>query len=135
MTTSELVLQPTPEDNGKIVTCSVTTEAINGGTGLFLKDSRFLDVKRRLICLCLSACLFIFLSGVLQESPIVTDAPIVSLSLGQPLDAHKLMNGSDVFLECYTRANPAIKKIEWFHNVRPSSQPTRPAAVLSWDAF
>ncbi|XP_055706645.1 uncharacterized protein LOC129803854 isoform X2 [Phlebotomus papatasi] len=89
VTVSEVVFLPAPEDNGKIVTCSVTTETINGGAGLFLKDSRILDVKH---------------------------APIVSLSLGAPLDPNKLMNGSDVYLECDIRANPPIKKIEWFHN-------------------
>lgn len=46
------------------------------------------------------------------------DAPIVSLSLGQPLDSNKLMNGSDVYLECDVKANPPIKKVEWFHSVR-----------------
>lgn len=47
VTVSEVVFLPAPEDNGKIVTCSVTTETINGGAGLFLKDSRILDVKRK----------------------------------------------------------------------------------------
>lgn len=47
----------------------------------------------------------------------ITDAPIVSLSLGQPLNPNKLMNGSDVYLECDVKANPGIKKVEWFHNV------------------
>ncbi|XP_059609040.1 hemicentin-1 [Phlebotomus argentipes] len=89
VTVSEVVFLPAPEDNGKIVTCSVTTETISGGAGLFLKDSRILDVKH---------------------------APIVSLSLGAPLDPNKLMNGSDVYLECDIRANPPIRKIEWFHN-------------------
>lgn len=46
VTTSELVFQPAPEDNGKIVTCSITTETLIGGAGLFLKDSRILDVRR-----------------------------------------------------------------------------------------
>lgn len=45
------------------------------------------------------------------------DAPIVSLSLGQPLNPNKLMNGSDVYLECDVKANPPIRKVEWFHSV------------------
>lgn len=48
---------------------------------------------------------------------ISTDAPIVSLSLGAPLDPNNLLKGSDVFLDCEVRANPAITKIEWYHNV------------------
>lgn len=44
---SELVFLPIPEDNGKLVTCSVTTDKIAGGAGVFLKDSRILDVKRK----------------------------------------------------------------------------------------
>lgn len=48
----------------------------------------------------------------------IADAPIVSLSLGQPLDPQKLMDGSDVYLECDVKANPPTKKVEWFHSVR-----------------
>lgn len=33
------------------------------------------------------------------------------------------MNGSDVYLECDVKANPAIKKVEWFHSVRTESVP------------
>lgn len=47
VTVSELVFLPVPEDNGKLVTCSVTTDNVAGDTGVFLKDSRKLDVKRK----------------------------------------------------------------------------------------
>lgn len=46
-----------------------------------------------------------------------TDAPLVSLSLGAPLDPYNLMKGSDVYLECDIKANPAAKRVEWFQNV------------------
>lgn len=49
VTISELVYLPAPEDNGKLMTCSVTTETIAGGVGLYLKDTRVLDIKRKLI--------------------------------------------------------------------------------------
>lgn len=49
MTVSEMVFQPMPEDNGKLVTCSVTTGSANGvGSAALLKDSWRLDVKRKL---------------------------------------------------------------------------------------
>lgn len=48
VTISELVYLPAPEDNGKLMTCSVTTETIAGGVGLYLKDTRVLDIKRNL---------------------------------------------------------------------------------------
>ncbi|XP_073845345.1 sidestep V [Musca autumnalis] len=106
-TVSELILIPVPEDNERQVQCSislnpqmtsqhlpeghtsVTTVMGNGNMGLFLKDSRILNV---------------------------THAPIVSLSLGAPLDPNNLLKGTDVFLDCEVRANPAITKIEWYHN-------------------
>lgn len=47
VTISELVYLPAPEDNGKLMTCSVTTETIAGGVGLYLKDTRVLDIKRK----------------------------------------------------------------------------------------
>ncbi|XP_055919281.1 uncharacterized protein LOC129951237 [Eupeodes corollae] len=102
-TISELVLVPAPEDNEKEVACLVAKtlpthhdmglqpsyENSYGVIELFLKDSRILNV---------------------------THAPIVSLNLGAPLDANNLMNGSDVYLECSIVANPAITRIEWYHN-------------------
>ena len=48
-----------------------------------------------------------------------TDAPIVTLSLGSNLDPKNLAKGTDVYLECRIEANPAIKKIEWYHNNKP----------------
>lgn len=48
ITISELVFLPVPEDNGKHLTCSVITDkAPDGSPGIFLKDSRLLDVKRK----------------------------------------------------------------------------------------
>ncbi|KNC28310.1 hypothetical protein FF38_05180 [Lucilia cuprina] len=106
-TVSELILIPVPEDNERQVQCSIslnpsmtsqhlpeghttiTTVMANGNTGLFLKDSRVLNV---------------------------THAPIVSLSLGAPLDPNNLLKGSDVYLECEVKANPGITKVEWYHN-------------------
>ncbi|XP_023160953.2 nephrin isoform X1 [Drosophila hydei] len=106
-TISELMLIPVPEDNERQVVCSIAlnsgitsqqlhegdttvmTTLGNGNMGLYLKDSRVLNV---------------------------THAPIVNLNLGAPLDANNLLKGSDVYLECDVRANPAITRVEWYHN-------------------
>ncbi|KAM8713629.1 hypothetical protein ACLKA7_013880 [Drosophila subpalustris] len=106
-TISELMLIPVPEDNERQVVCSIAlnsgitsqqlhegdttvmTTMGNGNTGLYLKDSRVLNV---------------------------THAPIVNLNLGAPLDPNNLLKGSDVYLECDVRANPAISRVEWYHN-------------------
>lgn len=49
VTISELTFLPAPEDNGKSVTCSVSTDQMTGGgVGLYLKDSKILDIKRKL---------------------------------------------------------------------------------------
>ncbi|XP_033251075.1 uncharacterized protein LOC117190098 isoform X2 [Drosophila miranda] len=106
-TISELMLIPVPEDNERQVVCSISLSAGitsqqlqeghttvmttlgNGNTGLYLKDSRMLNV---------------------------THAPIVILNLGAPLDPNNLLKGSDVYLECDVKANPAITRVEWYHS-------------------
>ncbi|KAH8354979.1 hypothetical protein KR093_003272, partial [Drosophila rubida] len=106
-TISELMLIPVPEDNERQVVCSIAlnsgitsqqlhegdttvmTTLGNGNTGLYLKDSRVLNV---------------------------THAPIVNLNLGAPLDSNNLLKGSDVYLDCAVRANPALTRVEWYHN-------------------
>ncbi|XP_034650712.1 uncharacterized protein LOC117890135 [Drosophila subobscura] len=106
-TISELMLIPVPEDNERQVVCSISLSAGitsqqlheghttvmttlgNGNTGLYLKDSRVLNV---------------------------THAPIVILNLGAPLDPNNLLKGSDVYLECDVKANPAITRVEWYHS-------------------
>ncbi|KAG5673612.1 hypothetical protein PVAND_003641 [Polypedilum vanderplanki] len=97
ITTSDIVYLPTPEDNGKIIACSVPVEEKSNAPSLSIKDTRTLDIKH---------------------------APIVSLSLGSNLDPKNLAKGTDVYLECRIEANPPIKKIEWYHNNKPL-QPSR----------
>ncbi|KAL5288106.1 hypothetical protein ACFFRR_008764 [Megaselia abdita] len=90
-TISQLNLIPLPEDNEKQVTCSVATEP-KLNNGFYLKDYRTLDVKH---------------------------TPIVSLNFGSRItDPNNLRSGDDVYLECQTKANPPVKKVEWYHNNR-----------------
>uniref|UniRef100_A0AAG5CY02 Sidestep protein n=1 Tax=Anopheles atroparvus TaxID=41427 RepID=A0AAG5CY02_ANOAO len=88
VTVSELVFVPGPEDNEKSITCSISYNEGDGPTVL-LKDAHVLNVKH---------------------------VPVISLALGAPLNSQNLMEGSDVYLECDIKANPPVKKIEWFHN-------------------
>lgn len=61
-----------------------------------------------------------------SSSPIHSaDAPIVSLSLGAPLDPNNLMKGSDVYLECTIIANPPVKRVDWYHNVSSPTPKTK----------
>ncbi|CRL06332.1 CLUMA_CG019078, isoform A [Clunio marinus] len=92
ITTSDIVYLPSPEDNGKVIACSVPVEEKNNAPTLSIKDTRILDIKH---------------------------APIVTLSLGSNLDPKNLAKGTDVYLECRIEANPPIKKIEWYHNNKP----------------
>ncbi|XP_070490532.1 uncharacterized protein side-V [Chironomus tepperi] len=103
LTTSDIVYLPTPEDNGKVIACSVPVEEKNNAPTLSIKDTRILDIKH---------------------------APIVSLSLGSNLDPKNLAKGTDVYLECRLEANPPIKKIEWYHNNKPL-QPTRGVIITN----
>lgn len=123
ITTSDIVYLPTPEDNGKVIACSVPVEEKNNAPTLSIKDTRILDIKRK--CRIASA----FRNQLCSDSlgfthfPIIhsrpTDAPIVTLSLGSNLDPKNLAKGTDVYLECRIEANPPIKKIEWYHNNKP----------------
>lgn len=47
ITTSDIVYLPTPEDNGKVIACSVPVEEKNNAPTLSIKDTRILDVKRK----------------------------------------------------------------------------------------
>ncbi|XP_055603399.1 nephrin [Uranotaenia lowii] len=90
VTLSELVFSPGPEDNEKSITCSITYDEFGDqAPPVYLKDSRTLNVRH---------------------------VPVISLSLGAPLNSQNLMEGSDVYLECDIKSNPPVKKIEWFHN-------------------
>lgn len=116
ITTSDIVYLPTPEDNGKVIACSVPVEEKNNAPSLSIKDTRNLDIKRKY--------LMHFQFPPLQYSINVSicstsDAPIVTLSLGSNLDPKNLAKGTDVYLECRIQANPPIKKIEWYHNNKP----------------
>lgn len=136
------MLIPVPEDNERQVVCSIalnsgitsqqlhegdttiTTALGNGNIGLYLKDSRVLNVTRKLTHSNTSATSALARPGKLTEHWVKTvaciflaDAPIVILNLGAPLDANNLLKGSDVYLECDVRANPSITRVEWYHNV------------------
>ncbi|KAG7168342.1 Cell adhesion molecule 2-like 1 [Homarus americanus] len=42
--------------------------------------------------------------------------PVVRLSLGNPLDGEIIKEGDDVYFECTIRANPAVHRVDWYHN-------------------
>jgi CD80-like C2-set immunoglobulin domain len=46
ITTSDIVYLPTPEDNGKVIACSVPVEEKSNAPSLSIKDTRILDIKR-----------------------------------------------------------------------------------------
>lgn len=46
ITTSDIVYLPSPEDNGKVIACSVPVEERSNAPTLSIKDTRILDIKR-----------------------------------------------------------------------------------------
>lgn len=52
VTTSDIVYLPTPEDNGKVIACSVPVEEKNNAPTLSIKDTRILDIKRECSHMC-----------------------------------------------------------------------------------
>lgn len=114
ITTSDIVYLPTPEDNGKVIACSVPVEEKINAPTLSIKDTRILDIKREHPFQPSTPFQINYLA-IFSSS----DAPIVTLSLGSNLDPKNLVKGTDVYLECRIQANPPIKKIEWYHNNKP----------------
>lgn len=47
------------------------------------------------------------------------DAPQLRISYGTNIARDAIREGSDVYLECAVRANPAIKEVVWLHEGRP----------------
>ncbi|CAG5008707.1 unnamed protein product [Parnassius apollo] len=47
---------------------------------------------------------------------IFTDLPVVTLNLGANLDADKVVEGSDIYLDCRVRANPWYSNVHFTHN-------------------
>ncbi|KAI8037622.1 hypothetical protein M5D96_009786 [Drosophila gunungcola] len=93
-TISELMLIPVPEDNERQVVCSIS---LNAGI-----TSQQLQEGHTTVMTSLG-------NGH-------TDAPIVNLNLGAPLDPNNLLKGTDVYLECDVKANPSITRVEWYHS-------------------
>ena len=49
--------------------------------------------------------------------PDAVDPPRANLVLGRRFTAEEIREGSNVYLECQTRANPPIQRLTWMHNV------------------
>ncbi|XP_037072246.1 nephrin-like [Pollicipes pollicipes] len=89
ITSSTLPFKPRPTDNGREITCRAENSLVSGGT---IEDKRLLNVRF---------------------------PPIISLRLGNALDAENIREGADVYFECNVRANPAVYSTVWSHNERP----------------
>lgn len=48
---------------------------------------------------------------------IVSDPPLVVLSLGSTLNPDDIKEGDDVYFECNIKANPKEHRITWYHDV------------------
>lgn len=46
-------------------------------------------------------------------------APQLRISFGSKIGRDSIREGSDVYLECRVRANPAVKEVVWLHESRP----------------
>ena len=52
---------------------------------------------------------------------IFADVPIVKLQFGTILKADSIKEGDDIYFECIVEARPPALSIEWYLNVRSSS--------------
>ena len=46
-----------------------------------------------------------------------SDAPRVTLHLGNALDPNKIQEGADAYFDCEIEANPKIYSVKWNHEV------------------
>ncbi|XP_042215655.1 uncharacterized protein LOC121861797 [Homarus americanus] len=81
-------LLPTPEDNGRTVTCTATNSKV---------DEYFLSTSTTLR---------------------VHFAPEVEARLAPALDPNNIEEGDDVYFECQIRANPPESRVLWLHQGR-----------------
>ncbi|KAG8182360.1 hypothetical protein JTE90_010125 [Oedothorax gibbosus] len=83
LTVSTLHLVPTPDDNGKILSCRAENPALPQAA---IEDEWTIRVNY---------------------------APIINLAFGANIKASTIKEGSDVYLECTIRANPWVSEVQW----------------------
>ncbi|GIY62522.1 uncharacterized protein CDAR_23861 [Caerostris darwini] len=83
LTVSTLHLVPTPNDDGKILSCRAENPAVPNSA---IEDEWTIRVHY---------------------------APIISLALGASISISNIKEGSDVYLECNIRANPWVNDVTW----------------------
>ncbi|GFR28527.1 uncharacterized protein TNCT_260051 [Trichonephila clavata] len=83
LTVSTLHLVPTPNDDGKILSCRAENPAVPNSA---IEDEWTIRVHY---------------------------APIISLALGASISLSNIKEGSDVYLECNIRANPWVSEVTW----------------------
>ncbi|GBM06337.1 hypothetical protein AVEN_121380-1 [Araneus ventricosus] len=83
LTVSTLHLVPTPNDDGKILSCRAENPAVPNSA---IEDEWTIRVHY---------------------------APIISLALGASISPSNIKEGSDVYLECNIRANPWVSDVTW----------------------
>ncbi|CAG5013693.1 unnamed protein product [Parnassius apollo] len=89
ITNSVLTFVPTIEDSGKVLSCRVVQPSIPHSTR---EDGWKLEIQY---------------------------LPVVKLSMGANIDADKVVEGSDVYLDCRVRANPGHSHVMFTHNGVP----------------
>ncbi|XP_037072249.1 nephrin-like [Pollicipes pollicipes] len=118
ITSSTLPFKPRPTDNGREITCRAENSLVSGGT---IEDKRLLNVDdngREITCRAENSLVS---GGTIEDKRLlnVRFPPIISLRLGNALDAENIREGADVYFECNVRANPAVYSTVWSHNERP----------------
>ncbi|XP_058813895.1 serine-rich adhesin for platelets isoform X2 [Topomyia yanbarensis] len=100
-TTSVLIFQPHPEDDGTILKCEGSNPRLQNSV---LEDSIIMNVMY---------------------------PPQVTLSLGSTLNPDDIKEGDDVYFECHIKANPREHRITWSHDGSPVTQNVTSGVIIS----
>jgi hypothetical protein len=49
----------------------------------------------------------------------VSYAPVLTLDLGSNINAHNILESSDVYIECHIQSNPPVYEVTWFFEGEP----------------
>ncbi|KAF6200039.1 hypothetical protein GE061_006339 [Apolygus lucorum] len=59
------------------------------------------------------------------------DTPETTIHLGTSLNPDNIREGSDVYFDCYVKAEPPVYKVEWRHNSRPLNHNIGQGVIIS----
>ncbi|BES99165.1 CD80-like C2-set immunoglobulin domain [Nesidiocoris tenuis] len=70
-------------------------------------------------------------NDVCTPSTIIVNTPETTIHLGTSLNPENIREGSDVYFDCYVKAEPPVYKVEWRHNGRMLNHNVGQGVIIS----